>query len=100
MGPTDFEMTLKKTFSFSVILISTGILFNSCNNTPLAESPYGRGTSENEDAYLEYQFKRLRNPATGEIPKDIRKKELAFAATLPKNNSRSETWQSRGPFNL
>jgi len=67
---------------------------------PLEEAPYGIGTSEDEDALYEYEQKRLRNPATGEIPFDIRNKELAFAATLPKDNSRSETWQARGPFNL
>ena len=48
-----------------------------------------------------YDFKRLRNPTTNEIPADIRKKEKAFAATLPlANSSRSIAWQNRGPYNL
>ncbi len=48
-----------------------------------------------------YSFMRLRNPFTNEIPRGIRKNELAFAATLPKaDNSRSITWQNRGPYNL
>jgi len=70
------------------------------HHKPLTDSPYGSGTSENADAYEQYQFNRLHNPATGTIPNEIRKKELAFAATLPQDNSRSETWQSRGPYNV
>ncbi len=95
---------LKKLLLLSAIMLSAfvaGRFFYDSNYTePPIENLYGIGTTENEDAYSEYQFKRLRNPAAGEIPKDIRKKELAFAATLPKDNSRSETWQARGPFNL
>jgi hypothetical protein len=59
---------------------------------------------ENQEANgsRQYNFMRLRNPATGTIPADIRRKELAFAATLPQAeaNSRSTTWESRGPNNL
>ncbi|MDB5284749.1 MAG: hypothetical protein JWO06_3824 [Bacteroidota bacterium] len=49
-----------------------------------------------------YDFQRFHDPSTGLVPKDIRKKELAFAATLPKRDesSRSTQWQNRGPYNL
>ncbi len=58
-------------------------------------------SNDEEGEAAEYNFMRLRNPFTNQLPKDIRRKELAFAATLPKNNdSRSTTWQNRGPYNL
>ncbi len=73
--------------------------------------PYGQFTSEKLELYgnqdlneatevAGVRFKRLHNPATGFIPDNIRENELAFAATLPQNNLRSNTWQSRGPNNL
>lgn len=84
----------------AVILVVCGKFFIPSKHTPLSHLPYGRGTPENADAYEQYRFSRLRNPNSGEIPRDIRAKELAFAATLPRGNARSETWQSRGPFNV
>lgn len=48
-----------------------------------------------------WNFMRLRDPNTGTIPPNIRRNELAFAATLPQtDNGRSTTWESRGPNNL
>src|SRR5438094_418587 len=48
-----------------------------------------------------YDFYRFRNPQTGIVPNNMRKKELAFGATLPKHDeSRSIQWQNRGPYNL
>lgn len=35
---------------------------------------------------LKYEFEILKNPLTGEIPRNIRQKELAFAKTLPSKN--------------
>jgi hypothetical protein len=48
-----------------------------------------------------YEFERLKDPATGKIPADIRRKELAFAARLPvKDAARGVEWVKRGPFNI
>jgi hypothetical protein len=73
-------------------------------NTPAKErvrSLYENGGFDDEEGADAYEFMRLRNPTTGLIPQDIRKKELAFAATLPANNAqRSLQWQNRGPYNL
>ena len=54
---------------------------------------------------LEYEFMRLRNPETGEIPSDMRKRELAFVENLPSKPSfaaknGAETWSYRGPNNV
>jgi len=38
---------------------------------------------ESKKGRMEYFFKMLRDPATNRIPQDIRRKELAFAKTLP-----------------
>ncbi len=44
---------------------------------------------------------RLADPATGEIPENIRKKEMMFAKTLPKSTSTSKaSWVHRGPYNV
>ncbi len=64
-------------------------------------SLYGNGGEDDPNERMTYDFYRLRNPNTGLVPIDIRKKELAFAATLPhRNESRSIQWQNRGPYNL
>lgn len=58
---------------------------------------------------FKWQTMRLRDISTGQIPKDIRAKELAFASTLPgslnnikfRNNSQlSNQWNQRGPINV
>ncbi len=68
------------------------------------------GNKEDPDARLHYEWMLLHNPATGEIPKDIREREMAFATTLPTreqmnvlNKSQSmqtANWVSRGPYNV
>ena len=42
------------------------------------------------------------DPITGVVPKDIRRKEMAFAKTLPKSSSqfKNTNWVSRGPYNV
>src|ERR1019366_1048456 len=57
---------------------------------------------DNPNGAEAYDYYRFRNPQTGLVPNDIRKKELAFGATLPKcdESSRSIQWQNRGPYNL
>jgi photosystem II stability/assembly factor-like uncharacterized protein len=48
-----------------------------------------------------YEFERLKDPATGEIPKGIKARELAFVSRLPKaENDRGTGWVRRGPFNI
>ncbi|MBK7130901.1 MAG: T9SS type A sorting domain-containing protein [Crocinitomicaceae bacterium] len=61
------------------------------------------GMSYGNDSSLQsrviYEYQRLRNPQTGVIPADIRKRELEFVQSLPVNMTKAFTWQLRGPIN-
>ncbi|MBP6977334.1 MAG: T9SS type A sorting domain-containing protein [Lentimicrobiaceae bacterium] len=49
----------------------------------------------------EYQFQKLRDPATDRIPPNIRSRELSFASRLPvATMSREQNWTLRGPTNI
>src|SRR5579864_2740096 len=62
---------------------------------------------DNPSAREEYDFIRLRDPKTNEIPPFIARKEFEFASTLPKHDPfggrlSSQTvfdWQAMGPVN-
>lgn len=64
---------------------------------PSEAMSYGNDSSLQSRVMFEYM--RLRNPATGEIPAGIRNKEMAFALTLPRNMNRAFSWEQRGPIN-
>ena len=93
---------------FAVAIISLALLTylvkgNFCaigGNGEAREDLYANENFDEASESGSYKIKRLRNPATGLIPADIREKEIAFAASLPQNNLRSNTWQNRGPYNL
>lgn len=63
-----------------------------------------------DDAQLRrlYELELLRDPATGQIPEDIRERELAFARQMQsrtgnarKSSARAiENWRPRGPYNV
>ena len=50
----------------------------------------------------EVEFMKTHNPETNRVPANISAKELAFAQTLPINNStnRNQNWIHRGPVNM
>ena len=57
--------------------------------------------SDNPAERVIWERMRLVNPATGEVPRDIRRKEMAFAKTLPKSSSMHKSvWKHRGPYNV
>jgi len=58
------------------------------------------GTKEDPFARRRYDWVRLRDPSSGQIPANIRKKELAFAKQLPKKAQATSTWNQRGPTNI
>ena len=66
--------------------------------------PMGIGSPEDRYGRLEWEKSRLVDPATGELPPNIRQRELAFAANLPKriatNKANGANWQKRGPYNV
>lgn len=95
---------MKKTYLLALVFSVASVAAIS-NLKHFTTSEKGRQeelyANDEEGEGAEYNFKRLRNPYTNQIPADIRRKELAFAATLPKaDNNRSTTWQNRGPYNL
>jgi Secretion system C-terminal sorting domain len=56
---------------------------------------------------MQWDLKRLADPATGKIPQDVRAREIAFSATLPNDANSylgksvfSTPFTSRGPWNV
>ena len=81
-------------------LPSTGAVELKRGETPTARGDDARGR-------MAFELARLRDPRTGEIPADMRARELAFAAGLPvrdeglgKNSLYAATWSVRGPHNV
>ena len=63
----------------------------------------GIGAPKNAQGRQTWELLRLRDPQTGGIPKDIRRKEIAFANELSKKSFSTEktaTWVDRGPYNV
>ena len=60
------------------------------------------GTKDDPRGRYEFDQLRLADPATGEIPANIRQRELAFAQTLPRHTAKTATvpWVRRGPHNV
>jgi hypothetical protein len=58
----------------------------------------------NPQKRVERDIRMLADPTTGKIPEGIRVKELAFAQTLPQQNSANRgsgyEWKAQGPFNV
>ena len=63
------------------------------------------GTADNPLARVEYDWMRLKDPATNEIPRGIAHKELDFVHRMEQEAdlhavTRSDDWVSRGPNNI
>ncbi|MGZ5282767.1 MAG: T9SS type A sorting domain-containing protein [Bacteroidia bacterium] len=88
-------------------VIAAGIIITvfSCNQPAVKYSSAGEAMEENPSARRKWERQMLADPATGEIPENIRARELAFSATLPVQQSHHKKdgeadWRSRGPWNL
>ncbi len=84
-------------------LFVLGIAFlvrNASTGRTSTASPMGAGDQEARAALKAWDLERMRDPATGQIPEDIRAKELAFARTLPNRAvAKSLNWVHQGPRN-
>lgn len=61
----------------------------------------GNGNIDDSKARYEWEHNRLKDPETGEIPKNIRRKEIAFAKKLPNDRQlKNVSWLARGPYNV
>lgn len=73
---------------------------------PDVKSAIGEEQGDNALARAAYEFRRLREPATDLIPKNIRARELAHARMIPQReafaskNSVAANWSARGPNNV
>lgn len=82
--------------------------FNKQKSEHRRSSSSPKASIEMKKGRWEYFHRMLRDPATGEIPKGIRQKELAFAKELQeKNNSLNKTtnimdlgWKEAGPIDV
>src|SRR5205085_7109950 len=73
-------------------------------------APAVEGIEEDVDGRAEMEFQMLRDPRANAIPDGIRKRELAFARTLPRRVTPGRgltttaagniTWTERGPNNV
>jgi hypothetical protein len=86
-------------FAFSV--------FASCNTSDNTEKQTKNKTnqvvypSDNPAERLVYENRRFKNPITGRVPNDMRRKEMMFAKTLPVSTKLTKAnWIHRGPYNV
>lgn len=112
-------MKARKSLVFAVLAVAAAAMlfvltFTSMLRQPPPKfRPYAEtsmGEREDRDARVRYEWMILRDPATGTIPKDIRRKELEFARTLPRKDDvqslnksggvENATWVARGPWNV
>ena len=118
--PTHFPTLLSKnTMSTRARVVSSGLLLTTLmlgawivwapsepapNALPVDKltQEATRGTEEDPDARRTYELRRLRNPQTGQIPTNARKRELAFAKRMPRRlqKTNATNWQPRGPVNV
>ncbi len=91
------------TLAFSILAVQAQTTKNTGSNPNL-------GGGDDAQSRQKYEHQRLADPATGQIPLDVRARELAFAATLPSDfnvNSSGQKLSSipmslvnRGPWNV
>ncbi|MBN2414821.1 T9SS type A sorting domain-containing protein [bacterium] len=105
-----------KKSSLAVLVLLTGVagIFIARqygSETPaIRQAPSIEGLEEDPRGRIRFEYLRTRNPHTGEIPKDIKALETAFAKTLPDKEAliRSGrlakaqllTWNAVGPYNV
>src|SRR3990172_6109670 len=69
----------------------------------LSGGAFAIGDEDNPNARMEWELMRLRDPATGMIPTNMRRRELAYAKTLPTDagfmKAPANTWTAMGPYN-
>ncbi|MFT5876208.1 MAG: hypothetical protein ACJA2N_001636 [Salibacteraceae bacterium] len=91
-------MKLSKILLASLVTVG---LFSCSNHTNSELSKMEAGIMGRAD----FELERLKDPATGKIPENIRMQELAFASTLPKSISRNaetsdQFFEPIGPKNV
>ncbi|NNC96266.1 MAG: flagellar basal body rod modification protein, partial [Chitinophagales bacterium] len=81
------------------------LVFLSCNqyeDQKPSLTPEGIASSEDPYARINFEKSKLINPLTGEIPNNMRARELSFVNNLQRRSSKTNNvnWDSRGPYNV
>lgn len=100
-----------------VLLIAAALFFTTERQIPLSEvdfsnrprvrSSFSPKNPDDAQSRTSFEFNRFKNPVTGEIPANIRQKELAFVRKLTQQQqlqnssiAYSANWELRGPRNV
>lgn len=96
-----FVIDMKPIFQFKYLFF---LLLLACNNSDKTEKIDASYPLDGISGQLGFNQLRL-NPPGGQLPPDIRKRELDFAKKIKSNNSASRAigdyiWKHRGPINV
>ena len=82
-----------------ILYFAIGFIFlSSCTENKKTKIAFA---SDNPAERVVWERIRLADPNTGEIPNNIRQKEMIFAKTLPKSTAMNKAnWVHRGPYNV
>ena len=77
------------------------------NTTKSGSETRPRAVGDRAQDRMEYEFRKLKNPYTNKIPRDIIQLELEFSKNLPIDNATPKLaknggygWTNRGPYNV
>ena len=95
-------------FCLFFAVVAVAFVFRPFKNHTSVKASDNRDAGEDIDGFVQWEYQRLHDPATGRIPDNIRNLELNFAAQLPndlQDNNNSDmamaaSWQMRGPWNV
>lgn len=100
---------MKKSWLLLLVLVSAGTPAKWDFSIDLIDTKAAIGTKEDPLARQNYERMLLADPSTGEIPNQIRSRELAFLTVLQQSptyrsaaskRKKNETWELAGPFNV
>ena len=94
---------MKNIFFFvaTIFLIVVAVFYTQKSEEIIHFNKIYQYPSEGPKARKAWDTKRLVNPETGMMPKNIRKKELAFTNDMPNDlNNTNLDWIAAGPFNV
>jgi hypothetical protein len=94
------NLFLKGIIASLILAFGISLSFFSPDKKENHNSPMGIGTPDDPNSLAAFELMRLADPATGEIPAGIRKRELDFANNLPVNMNRTIDWSLIGPKNI
>lgn len=96
-------------FLTTFAIVTGVILFTPGSGNQYNKIPRGMGTEEDPNARSNFEWMKLRDPKTNEIPDNIRQKELEFIKSIKSKNQilrstsykpTSEEWNWMGPANI